>query len=294
MKILGINALNHDASVAVFEDTKLVFHGRSGDEYLNEELLYNALGSVQPDLIAWYERPWLKKSRQLFAGQFKEAFDTRTIPSVYLKRFNLDRVPIKYVPHHLSHAAGAVYQSSFKSTAIVVADAIGEWETVSVWNYDDNFKKLYSRSYPHSLGLFYSAFTELIGLMPAKDENKFMELSKSGVWENQYLRVMSYLTKNLHKGIWDWDVQENERADIAAAVQKVFEEQLQQFLNIARVENNNIIFTGGCAYNKLSHRLLAKTFKEYHVPKYPGDAGSSIGAASYILNIFLRSHVCEK
>ena len=282
MKILGINALNHDASIAVFRDTELTFHGRSGDEYLNEELLDEALGPTQPDLIAWYERPWLKKSRQLFAGQFRDALDTRTIPSVYLKRFNLDLIPIKYVPHHLSHAAGAVYQSKFKSTAVVVADAIGEWETVSVWNYDGTFKKIYSRSYPYSLGLFYSAFTELVGLTPAKDENKFMELGQQGNWENQYVRVGSYFSKNLHKGIWDWDVQEHERADIAAAVQKIFEEHLQRFLNIARVENNSIIFTGGCAYNKLSHSLLAKTFKQYHVPKYPGDAGSSIGAAFYI------------
>jgi carbamoyltransferase len=287
MRILGINALNHDASVAVFQDTELTFHGRSGNEYLNEDLLDNALGSTQPDLIAWYERPWLKKSRQLFAGQFRDALDTRTIPSVYLKRFNLDRIPIRYVPHHLSHAAGAIYQSSFKSTAIIVADAIGEWETVSVWNYNGNFKKLYSRSYPYSLGLFYSAFTELVGLIPTKDENKFMELSKNGCWENQYSRVRPYLTRNLHKGIWDWDVQENEKADIASAVQKIFEEQLQQFLNIARINNNNIIFTGGCAYNKLSHKLLAKTFKAFSIPKYPGDAGSSIGAAYYIsqLNI---------
>jgi len=284
MKILGINALNHDASVAVFNNGKLVFHEKSGTEYLSEDLLDRALGSTQPNLIAWYERPWLKKSRQLFAGQFAEAFDTRTIPSVYLKRFNLDLIPIRYIPHHLSHAAGAVYQSSFKSTAIVVADAIGEWETISVWNYDGSFKKTYSKSYPYSLGLFYSAFTELVGLIPTKDENKFMELSQQGNWKNQYQKVQSYLTKNLHKGIWDWDVQDNEKADIAAAVQKTFEEKLQQFLNIARVENDNIVFTGGCAYNTLSHKLLEKTFKRYHVPKYPGDAGSSIGAAYYILN----------
>lgn len=282
MKILGINALNHDASVAVFENSKLVFHERSGDEYLHESLLYDALGSEQPDIIAWYERPWIKKSRQLFAGQFKEAFSLQNIPRVYLRKFNLDSVPIKYVPHHLSHAAGAVFQGPFTSTAIVVADAIGEWETISVWNYNGSFRKIYSRSYPYSLGLFYSAFTELVGLLPGKQENQFMELSQRGKWEEQYVRVKSYLTKNLHKGIWDWDVKEEERADIAAATQKIFEEQIQQYLNIARVENNNVIFTGGCAYNKLSHKLLSKTFKQYHVPAYPGDAGSSIGAAFYL------------
>lgn len=284
MKILGINALNHDASVAVLEDGKLVFYEKSGDEYLNEDLLYHALKSIDPDIIAWYERPWLKKSRQLYAGQFSEAFDFRSLPKNYLKRFNLSHVPIRYVPHHLSHAANAVYTSSYKSTSVVVADAIGEWETVSVWEYDGRFNKVYSQSYPYSLGLFYSAFTELVGLVPIKDENRFMELSKQGDWTNQYAQVLFYLRKNLHKGIWDWDVKENERADIAAAVQHIFEEQLQRFLNIARSVSNNVIFTGGCAYNKLSHRLLAKTFKNYSIPKFPGDAGSSVGAAYYVLN----------
>ena len=284
MRILGINALNHDASVAVINNGKLVFHEKSGDEYLNEDLLYHALKSKDPDIIAWYERPWIKKSRQLFAGQFSEAFDLRMLPSVYLKRFNLSHVPIKYVPHHLSHAAGAVYTGPFRSTAVVVADAIGEWETVSVWEYNGTFNKVYSKSYPYSLGLFYSAFTELIGLVPTKDENEFMELSKKGKWANQYVRVLPYLRKNLHKGIWDWDVQSDERADIAAAVQHIFEEQLKSFFNIARSVNNNVIFTGGCAYNKLSHRLLSKMFVNYSIPKFPGDAGSSVGAAYYVLN----------
>jgi carbamoyltransferase len=292
MKILGINALNHDASVAVLDGTVLMheraskYSGVPNDHYLNQEIIDHALSFGQPNVIAYYEQPWIKKSRQLYAGQFKEAFNLFNIPSLYLKQFGLANIPIKYVPHHASHAAAA-YQGPFNQTAIIVIDAIGEWDTVSVWKFDGKLEKVYNRTYPYSLGLFYSAFTELVGLVPTQDENVFMKLSQLGDPKIYYHRVMSYINKNLHTGIWDWNVDVNNRSEIqniAAAVQQVFEEQLEYIFRIARFESSNAIFTGGCAYNGVSHRLLGKIFKAYWIPKNPGDAGSSVGAAYYIKN----------
>lgn len=284
MKILGINALNHDASVAVAQDTKILHHERSlcGIE-LCPELVTRVLSYGAVDAIAWYERPWLKKSRQLYAGQYRDAVSIEQLPYFYLKKFDIPTVPIYYVPHHLSHAANAVYESGLTETTVVVADAIGEWDTVSIWHYrDGKFKKIFSKKYPYSLGLFYTAFTELIGFKPIQEENKLTELATRGNWEPNYLRVSDYLTKNLHKGIWDWEVADYDRADIAASVQRVFINQIKNYFKIAAFHSNSCVFTGGCAYNEPAKRLLASTFKHSYVPKNPGDAGSSVGAALYI------------
>ena len=284
MKVLGITALNHDASIAVY-DGEILFHEKSLiDSHITQESISRAIMQCgMPDVIAWYERPLLKKTRQLYAGQLKELFSES--PKQHLRTLGLQDIPVVYVPHHLSHAA-CVYQSNFDSSAIIVADAIGEWDTATVWNFKDGqFEKVYSKSYPYSLGLFYSAFTELVGLVPVQDENKFMEMSKLGDKDRHYLKVCKYLTKNLHKGIWDWEVdfqKTEDLCDIAAAVQRVFEDQIDIMVRAAYMVNKDLTFTGGCAYNKLSHRIVGKYFKNFWTPEFPGDAGTSIGAAAYV------------
>lgn len=287
MNILGINALNHDASIAVVNNGSLIHHEKSLCNFdLCPELIDRAKQYGPIDFIAWYERPWIKKTRQLYAGQYRDALNLAQLPRFYLKNFGLTGIPIKCVPHHLSHAANAVYESGFTETAVVVVDAIGEWNTVSVWHYKDKkFNKIYTRDYPYSLGLFYTAFTELIGLTPVKDEGVLTNLSSNGDWERYYLKVQSYLTKNLHKGIWDWEVAEQDRADVAASVQRVFIEQIKIYFKIATHHSKNCIFTGGCAYNMPARRLLSSYFKNTYIPSIPGDAGSSIGAALYLNNI---------
>jgi carbamoyltransferase len=286
MKILGINALNHDASLAVVENGKVLYHEKSicGID-LCPELVNRALVFGRPDVIAWYEKPWLKKSRQLYAGQYKDAFNLSELPFFYLKKFGLGGIPIQYVPHHLSHAANAVYESGFTETAVIVADAIGEWDTVSIWHYKDGkFRKTFKRQYPYSLGLFYSAFTELLNFKPVQDENKLTALAQDGDYEIFYSRVRQYLTHNLHTGIWDWEVKETDRANIAASVQRVFIDELKIYFKMASFESNSCILTGGCAYNTPAKYLLHRNFKHSYIPKNPGDAGSSIGAALYTLN----------
>lgn len=272
MLTLGINALNHDSSFALMQGKKLLHHQLGIDD--------NVFKFGKPDVIAYYERPWLKKTRHFYAGQYNHAFTLEDLPSRYLKSIGLGGIPVKYVPHHLSHAASAVYQSGYDNCAIIVADAIGEWDTVSIWNFDGKFKKIYSKRYPYSLGIFYSAFTKLLGMKPMRDENKLMRMSLDGDHLPQFVRVREEFEKNLHKGVRGWgEVKDPE--DIAASVQHIFEDELATFLGIARAVNNKLAFTGGCAYNSLSHEVIAGYFDHYHVPKLPGDSGSSIGAAFY-------------
>jgi carbamoyltransferase len=285
MIIYGINSLNHDSSLAVVENGKVIFHERSG-YYLEKEIIKRALEHGYPNLIVWYEKPWLKKTRQLYAGQYAEAFDLDKLPSCYLSSLGLGNCKVVYVSHHHSHAAGAYYTSNYEDAAVIVADAIGEWETISIWHGKKNtLTKLWSDRYPYSLGLFYSAFTDMLGFIPVKEENLLTQLALTGkpIFVN---RVAKYLTENCHIGINDWEFEDHERADIAASVQFVFENEISRLAQRAKqlTKSNNVIFTGGCAYNKPAQDMLSLHFDNCTVPKFPGDSGSSFGAVAAFTN----------
>jgi len=295
----GINALNHDASIAVVENGKLMnwrlsseFTGIKNDENLNIMLLGTVYAYGVPDEIVWYERPWLKKGRQLYAGQYKLAFDRNELPSVHLKKFDLHTKPITYLDHHLSHAAAGFLTSPYEEATVIVLDSIGEWESATIWaGKGTELTKLWSREYPTSLGMFYSAFTKLIGFTPLQEEHKLQELSAYGDPRRYYHFIKSYWTAdwnlivNFHKGVCDWPygVTINNKADIAAAVQLVFEEQAQEVMNIARdmSVSSNLVFTGGCAANSKYANTLTDKWNSVWILDKPGDCSSSIGAALY-------------
>lgn len=289
MTIWGINALNHDAGIAIMSGDQITFNERASkysgipnDHYLNRDILNDALNKGFPEKIIWYENPWLKKTRQLRAGQWRNAFNIKEIPKHYLRTFNFPNYPIEYASHHGSHAAYALKESKFEECVIVVADAIGEWDTLSVWLYSDGkLGKLFSKKYPYSLGLFYSAMTEVAGFVPSREENLLTELSKAGDSERYYKQVVSYISRNNHRGIWDLEIPEKDLPDFAAAVQQVFEDQLEHYFKKVYRYSMNVVFTGGCAFNKQSHHLLSKYFKNYFVPKNPSDGSSALGAIYY-------------
>ena len=159
----GVNALNHGSSLAVFKDGKLVLQTTSTEDELSSSQTVPALNHGAPDQIFWYERPWIKKARQLYAGQYRTALDMKVLPSRHLTQFKYAKV--SYTPHHGSHAAAGYYTSPFNHCAIVVLDAIGEFECASIWEgKHGELKKVWSRSYPHSLGLFYSVFPDQLPL----------------------------------------------------------------------------------------------------------------------------------
>lgn len=288
MIILGVNETSHDASVSLIKDGEVLFAGHSeryskqkNDWYINDDLIKNALEYGTPDAIAYYEKPLLKASRLLLkggSGHWKPRFD---LPGVQRKSFS----------HHYSHAAAGYYTSPFNDAVIVVLDAIGEWNTCSVWTGEgEKIKHKYSDTYPFSFGLFYSAFTQLIGLMPNQEEYIMMGMAAYGNWEKHYLKVNRYFEStmhqkyNFHKGIHDWGVIEDEqdRFDIAAAVQYVYERRLLEFMSQARSNTGkkNLVFMGGCALNSSANTSLWKIFDNIWIMPNPGDAGSSLGAAA--------------
>lgn len=289
----GINALNHGSSLAVFKDGRLVSNTFNPSDELDGKTIYNALNSGSPDRIFWYERPWVKKARQLYAGQFSRAFDLEALPSRYLKRIRVDYAPVTYTPHHASHAAAGYYTSPFNHCAIVVLDAIGEFECATIWEaHHGEMKKVWSRSYPNSLGLFYSAFTQAMGMTPIADEGKLQAMAAQGNPRRFYYQVSKYfdgllqLNYNFHKGVRDqrfYIDSVQDEYDLAAAVQLVFEEQINLIMTVAKsiTGADSLVYMGGCAMNSKANRLIADKWKYIWSLPNPGDPSSSIGAVLY-------------
>jgi len=289
----GVNALNHGSSLAVFSYKDLVFYKSCKEEKLDNEVIKHALSWGGPETVYWYERPWYKKSRQLYAGQWNRCFDLSDLPSTYLKDLGLSYAKIKYTPHHASHAAAGYYTSEFKDATIIVLDAIGEWECVSIWSANGSqIKKIFSKNYPNSLGLFYSAFTHLVGLVPIVDEGTLQQWAAKGDPVRYYQDVKCYfngivdLRENLHQGVRTWQHcldSNQDRYDIAAAVQRVFEEQVCLISDLAKKigNSNNLVYMGGCAFNSQANKLIEDSWNKIWSLPNPGDASSSIGAVLY-------------
>lgn len=292
MKILGINETTHDASVALIEDGEILFAAHAeryskvkNDWFTNNDLIRDAVSCGYPDYVAYYEKPMLKKARLMLAGGFGG-------DQPFFKQTFIANVPRKYFSHHHSHAAAGYYTSGFDDALIVVLDSIGEWNTSSVWvGSDEKIKKVFTQNYPFSFGLFYSAFTQLIGLKPNEEEYILMGMSGYGDYKrywnkvNEYFPSIKHQKYNFHKGIYDWDeviADDQTRFDIAAAVQKVYQIRLIEFMHNAKVVTgkNNLVFMGGCALNSSANTLLLDMFDNVWIMPNPGDAGSSLGAAA--------------
>jgi carbamoyltransferase len=293
----GINALNHGSSLAVFKDGQLVSNESRKEDELDTSMITEALHRGAPDRIYWYERPWVKKARQLYAGQYRRAFDMSVLPRRYLNNIRLHYAPVTYTPHHASHAAAGYYTSPFNHAAVVVLDAIGEFECATIWNcVHGEMTKVWSRSYPNSLGLYYSAFTDFLGMTPIQDEYQLQKMAEQGDPSQFLTYVRSYfnsgevldLNTNFHRGVLHWDHNElttlQEQCDLAAAVQQVFEEQVQSIMTTAKLFTNAdcLVYMGGCAMNSQANkRVVEPMWKHIWSLPNPGDPSSSIGAVLY-------------
>jgi len=292
----GISANSHDAALAVFADEKLVFASHSerysgikNDRDLCKELVADAKRFGYPEKVYWYERPFLKSLRQLYAGQGWKGRDNNI--DIYMARYEID-APIIYTDHHLSHAAGGYYTSGFDDACVVVIDAIGEFETFTIWEgKGTKLNKRFSKSYPYSMGLFYSAMTQRIGLKPNEDEYILMGMAAYGDPKKHIQRIYDdffkgpydsfKMKRNLHRGCIDWapDLIIKDSFDIAAAVQRLYEEWLDEILVKARlmVDSDNLVLMGGCALNCSANRLTGEYYGKTWIYPNPGDAGSAIG-----------------
>ena len=96
----GVNALNHGHSIAVFKDGEYIDNYTGAGDRLESSTTVKALAHGSPERLYWYERPWVKKARQLYAGQYRTAFNMSVLPRKNTKQFYY--APITYTPHHAS------------------------------------------------------------------------------------------------------------------------------------------------------------------------------------------------
>ena len=312
MKILGINALNHDAAITMIEDGEILFAGHSerysgikNDPDLNQSLFADCyrLGG-KPDKVVYFERPYLKKLRQLRAGQYGEVFARKNLPSYYLRDY-VGNAKVEYVQHHQSHAAAGYFTSPYEESAIVVIDAIGEFETCSIWYaWGSHFEKRYTLKYPNSLGLWYSAMTQRLGLKPQEDEYILMGMAGWGTQDHKLKNSIREdffndsdkpidLKNNLHRGCLDWnpeyypdDDSDDWKFNIAANVQWICEEEIRKVFSLTQKlvpETNNCVYMGGVALNCVANSIIARDYyPDLWILPNPGDAGSSLGSAAYV------------
>jgi carbamoyltransferase len=314
----GITANSHDASMAVFDNNNLLWaahaersSGKKNDKHLNTKIIGQALQFGFPDQVHWYETQWLKRMRQIRSGQYKLAWN-KPSPRTTLNEFGIgthrtldliddifdyrNTATFYNHRHHASHAAAGFYTSPYREAAILVIDSIGEFETLTLWHGKDRkMRKKFSQGYPNSIGLWYSAMTQRIGLKPNEDEYILMGWAAVGdpnrfkkeIYEDFFHPLQEgsmnvRFKENLHRGCLWWKPEYNtiqDYADIAAGTQAVYEMVFDHLVKTARqkINSDTLVLMGGCALNCVANGSAYKHYKNVWIMPNPGDAGSSVG-----------------
>ena len=339
---LGISCYYHDSAAALLKDGHVIaaveeerFSRKKFDDgypkmaidwCLNE----CAISPKQIDSVAFYDKPILKFERLLdnyiaVAPRGMYSF-LDTIPKWLHKRLWIKneiknhlkdfKGNIIFPEHHMSHAAYAFYTSEFDESAILTIDGVGEWTTASFGIAKNNKIQLTNDiRWPHSLGLFYSAFTYFLGFKVNEGEYKLMGLSSYGkpkyydlIKENlidvkndgsihlnmkyfafTYDKVMTNENFAQLFGIpprKEGEKTEQIHYDIGASAQKVLEDVMLKMVNhiYLKTKMKNLCMSGGVALNGVANYQILKNgpFDNVHIPPSPGDGGSAVGCAQYL------------
>ena len=205
--ILGISAFYHDSAAALVVDGEIVaaaqeerFTRKKHDPGFPEQAIEYCLREAgidasRLDYVAFYDKPFTKFDRLLETylayapvglRSFSLAMPLWLKEKLHLRRTlrrNLDgcRAPLLFMDHHESHAASAFFPSPFDEAAILTLDGVGEWSTTTYGTGKGNKLQLtHHVSFPHSLGLLYSAFTYYCGFKVNSGEYKLMGLAPYG------------------------------------------------------------------------------------------------------------------
>lgn len=309
MNYVGISCGFHDAGLSVIDNEgNIAFAGHSEryskkkhDENLCVGIVDDAHQYFTDDFeVHYYERPVVKAIRQWRAGQPLGPFSMEKLIGDALPALNVNgktrKGRVKTHNHHLCHAAAGFQTSPYEDATVVVIDAIGELDTITIWDatYDMNGKatytKLWGKTYPDSIGLFYSAMTARVGLRPLDEEYILMGMAAYGkpkyleTITNTLLENSAYLSfaQNLHAGVSENFLYGADDMDIAASAQALVEVLIRiVILKASHMgKSKNLVYSGGVALNCAANRYLGKYFKNIWIMPNPGDAGNSLGAAA--------------
>ena len=256
----GLSYGFHDAAIAYIEDDQILFaeHAERISRKKNDRHRIEDW-EIKGESV-YYEKPFKKNLRRLYAGQKWKPMPKHD----------------HYVEHHWSHAAAAYYTRPFTNEPVcVIIDAIGEWDTASIWWKK---KKVWSMKYPKSIGLFYSAITDYVGLKPMEDEYILMGMAAFGKPTQSLYHVFD---SNCHRGVRDLDLGDNYE-DLAASAQLRVEQEILHIMEKARKYSDYLCYGGGVALNCVANSKIRPMFKDMWIMPCPGDAGSSLGAAAAI------------
>lgn len=355
LTILGLSgALSHDPSAALYIDGKLVAaveeerlvrdkHAKNRMPYESAKFCLEQAGITPADVdvvaIPFAPISILEKARWHYAKRYwyapERALDAILMGNRRYKRyykkiqwclvqlgFDLKKIKIQPVEHHLAHAASAYLCSGIQEkTAIMGIDGKGEYAT-TFFGYGENGKihKIKEFYDPDSLGGLYGALTEFLGFEMLDGEFKVMGMAPYGnpdlydlsrlakfedgelVINTEYVNVVGVRRyKEKGKGFYfspkliEWlgpkregDIADDPYIHYAASIQALFEklslEMMDYYLGDILKETGRIAFAGGSALNvKLNQKIIARDeVKELFVQPAAGDAGTAVGAAAYV------------
>jgi carbamoyltransferase len=325
MRVLGVNAVFHDPAAALVVDGVTIAaaeeerfsrrkHGKPAVPFSTWELPEASArwclerAGVEPaelDAVAYSYDPELapQPNGDVTAENWEglRTLYARRAP-LFLKTAlpGLDPAKVRFVPHHVAHAASAHFASPFERSSVLVLDGRGERTSYLAARYTNGkHRVLATQELPHSLGIMYEEATAHLGFKRSSDEYKVMALASYG--EPVWLPALREAVRTTGDGGFtvapiDWssfvpprredDEWGPEHANLAASVQKRLEEAL---LDLARwlhaqTGERGLTMAGGVALNCVANSRLASEgpFDEIWVQPAAGDAGTALGAALHV------------
>jgi carbamoyltransferase len=342
MKLLGISCYYHDSAACLVDAGRIVaaaqeerFTRKKHDEGFPTNAVRYCLaeGGVGPgglDGVVFYDKPLLKFHRILetYLATVPKGLRSAVMALPVWLREKLwipphiqealedcgvgDAKEIFFTEHHESHAASAFYPSPFEEAAVLTLDGVGEWATTTIGVGEGNKLELIREmTFPHSLGLLYSAFTYFTGFRVNSGEYKLMGLAPYG--EGKYtdaikrelidLREDGSFRMNMdYFGYLDGLEMTNDRfaalfggpprspespitqreMDLAKSIQDVTEEIVLKLARHAReiTGKRNLCMAGGVALNCVANGVLLREgiFDDLWIQPAAGDAGGALGA----------------
>jgi carbamoyltransferase len=325
VKVLGINAIFHDPAAALVIDGQTVAaaeeerfsrrkHGKRPVPFSAWELPEQAaawclrsagIAASDLDAVAYSFDPALARPADEMG--LHDPWDhlrltyARTAPGFLATALpGLDPAAVRYVPHHVAHAASAGLASPYDDVDVLVLDGRGESASHLSGRYKGGVLDVFaSQSLPHSLGLLYEAVTEHLGFLRSSDEYKVMALASYGRPRHlPELRRSVYTTGDggFHTDPVDWsslvkaraadEPWNDDHADLAASVQQLLEEILLDLVAQlhGRTGGEYLSLAGGVALNCVANtRLYADSgYRDIWVQPAAGDSGTALGGALHV------------
>ena len=223
MKILGISAHYHDSAAALVIDGTPVcavqeerLSRRKNDAAFPMAAIswcldHAGVAPEQLDAVVFYEKPLLKFERILISAlqafprswrSFPHAMRNALSEKLWIKgtitsRLGVPASKVLFTEHHQAHAAAAFFAAPARSAAILTADGVGEWATLTLGLGErgaggSSVRLLREIRFPHSLGMLYSTFTAFLGFEVNEGEYKVMGLSSYGrpIFAEEVRRVL--------------------------------------------------------------------------------------------------------